>query len=178
MFIPKQTRLMTTLLVISIFALVFLVGCSKAPTAPDNQKTTTLLKRSFAASKILGESAYTETIISADKGGAITLHDVELYFPPDALDSDTLIFVNIPDLSVFANDFGTEGLIFNVPVRVTMNYRDADLSGINETSIKMAWFNEGTGMWDIIDCTLDQANKQVIAEVEHFSAYALITDEQ
>lgn len=178
MFIAKHTKLMTTLFAVSLFALIGLVGCSEAPTGIDSQETTTLLKRSFAATKVLGEEAYTETIISAGEGGIVALHDVELYFPPNALDNDTLISINVPDLSVFANDFGTDGLFFNVPVRVTMGYRDADLSGIDETTIKMAWFNDRTGNWDIISCILDQVNKQVIAEVYHFSAYALITDER
>ena len=174
----KHTKLMTTLFAVSLFAFVGLVGCSNAPTGLNSQEPTTLLKRSFAATKVLGDMAYIETIISANEGGIVTLHDVELYFPPNALDNDTLISINVPDLSVFANDFGTEGLFFNVPVRVTMGYRDADLSGIDETTIKMAWFNDRTGAWDIINCELDIANKQVIAEVYHFSAYALITDER
>ncbi|MCP4706877.1 MAG: hypothetical protein GY865_19940 [candidate division Zixibacteria bacterium] len=178
MLISRHTKLFTTLFVLCLFAFVGLVGCSKAPVSPDTQSSTTLLKRTFAASKVLGDEAYTETIVSAADGGVVAFHDVELYFPPNALSSDTLISISIPDLTVFANNFGTDGLFFNVPVRVAMNYRDADLSGIDETTIKMAWLNKSTGEWDIIDCVLDQANKLVIAEVYHFSAYALITDER
>ena len=77
---------------------------------------------------------------------------------------------------MFANDFGTEGLQFNVPVRVTMSYRDADLSGVNESNIAMAWYNDRAERWDVIDCKLDIVNKTVTASVNHFSAYALISD--
>ena len=166
--------------VISVMAiLVFsgLIGCSKSPLNSEEPQDVRLLKRSFSAYKTLGDSAYIERIVSADLGGRLLLYDVQLYFPPRALSSDTLIFVNIPDLSVFANHFGTDGLAFNVPVQVVMSYRDADLSGVDESSIKMAWFNEEIGKWDIIDCSLNQDDKTVTAYVEHFSAYALITDE-
>ena len=178
MFMSKKRKLKTVLFAAAVLALVSLVGCSKVPTAIEEQGTTTLLKRSVSAQKILGDAAYTEAKVSAAAGGVVALPDVELYFPPKALSSDTLIFIDVPDLSVFANNFGTDGLVFNVPVKVTMNYRDADLTDVVESTIKMAWYNERTGNWDIIDCILDQENKLVIAEVMHFSAYALITDER
>jgi hypothetical protein len=177
MFTTKNNFYLAAMMLLSVLAFVGLIGCSEVPSGPEDQQTVNLLTRSFSAQKILGDSAYLETIISASEGGKFELHDVQLYFPPKALDNDTLISISIPDLSVFANDFGTDGLVFNVPVRVTMNYRDADLTGINESTIKMAWYNEHTDSWDIIDCELNLANKTVTADVNHFSAYALITDE-
>ncbi len=172
----KTNRLMTALFSIVIFIFVGLVGCSQCPTGIDEQESAALLKRSLSAQKVLGDAVYTEAVISASEGGTLILNDVELYFPPKALANDTLISIDIPDMSVFANNFGTNGLVFNVPVRVTMSYRDADLTGITETNIKMAWFNDRTGTWDIIDCKLDSVNKRVIANVYHFSAYGLISD--
>jgi len=156
-----------------------IMGCSQIPNANNETDVTdnqTLLTRAPSAAKVLGESAYFETIISAGDGGVVKLLDVELEFPSGALNSDTLISIDIPDLMVFANHFGTDGLVFNVPVRVTMSYRDADLSGIDENSIKMAWYNNTTDHWDIIDCQLNSADKTVTAFVYHFSAYGLISD--
>jgi len=177
MFKSHKLKLMAVLLALTAFAFIGLVGCSEMPTKPDEPNNTVLLKRNVAAYKVLGDADYFETVVSAEEGGVVSLHDVTINFPPRALSSDTLISIDIPDLSVFANNFGTDGLVFNVPVRVVMSYRDADLSGVNETSIKMAWYNDATEGWDIIDCFLDLDNKTVTADVMHFSAYALITDQ-
>ena len=171
-----NNQLTTVMVTIVAVALVGLAGCSQIPTNSSEPEGPTLLKRSTSSYKPTGDSLYTEAIMSAENGGTLALWDVELYFPPDALDSDTLISITIPDAEVFANHFGTNGLEFNRSVRVIMNYRDADLSGVNESRIKMAWYNERTRSWDIIYCSLDIENKTVTAYVNHFSAYALISD--
>jgi len=170
-------------IIVAIFAvmamLVFssMVGCSKAPTVNEENDSATLLTRAnLPVGKLVGEAAYFDTVLTAEEGGIVSLLDVELYFPPFALASDTLISIEIPDISVFANEFGTDGLYFKKPVRVTMSYRDADLSNVREENIKMAWFNERTEQWDVIDCLLDAENKTVTGYVYHFSAYALISD--
>jgi len=181
-----RTTVMVTIVAV---VLVGLAGCSQIPTNSSELEEPTLLKRSTSSYKPTGDSLYTETIMSAEHGGTLALWDVELYFPPDALDSDTLISITIPDAEVdtlisitipdaevFENRFGTDGLEFDEPVRVIMNYRDADLSGVNESTIKMAWYNERTRSWNIIYCSLDIENKTVTAYVNHFSAYALISD--
>ena len=164
---------------LAILSIVGIMGCSQAPTAnieAEDSDNQVLLSRSPSVAKLLGESASFETIVSAKEGGVVRLLDVELSFPPFALSNDTLISIDIPDLSLFANDFGTDGLVFNVPVKVVMSYRDADLSGVDESAIKMAWFNNSTDSWDIIDCQLDISAKTVTAFVNHFSAYGLISD--
>ncbi|PKK84197.1 MAG: hypothetical protein CVT49_04310 [candidate division Zixibacteria bacterium HGW-Zixibacteria-1] len=158
---------------------VGIMGCSQLPTANDEPviaDNPILLTRAASAAKILGDSAYVETIISAQLGGVVSLIDVELSFPPGSLNNDTLISIAIPDLFVFENHFGTDGLVFNMPVKVVMSYRDADLTGIDETSIKMAWYNDSFDHWDIIDCEINFENKTVTAFVNHFSAYGLISD--
>jgi hypothetical protein len=170
-------RFVAALFALTAFAFVALAGCSQSPIeSQEPNSSPKLLKRSPVAAKVLGDSAYIETVVPADFGGAVSLCDVELYFPPRALNNDTLISICIPNLSVFENHFGTDGLVFNQPVRVVMNYRDADLSDVNEATIKMAWFNALNGEWDAIDCILDTAGKTVTAHVYHFSAYALISD--
>ncbi len=173
----EKKRLMVALVALVSLALVGLVGCSQNPAAPSDSADRAILKRVVPVGKLLEGENYTEVRVSAAEGGTVQLWDVELYFPPEALSSDTLISIEIPDISQFANHFGTDGLVFNVPVRVTMSYRDADLSNVDETHISLAWFNDHTEEWDVIACRLDPFNKTVTGFVEHFSAYALITDE-
>jgi len=57
-----------------------------------------------------------------------------------------------------------------------MSYRDADLTGIDESTIRIGWLNGSTGLFQDVVCTLDRVNKTVSGEVMHFSAYALISD--
>jgi len=165
------------IIAVAAIFLIALVGCSKSPTVSDEPSQPKLLKRTASAQKLLEGSAYVDTVLTAKEGGVVSLVDVHLSFPPGALPSDTLVFIEIADLSVFENHFGTDGLVFNLPVKVVMSYRDADLSGIVETSITLAWFNEYTGQWNRMPCVLDIFNKTVTGYVNHFSAYALISDD-
>ena len=117
-----------------------------------------------------------DQVISAETGGRLEFFDVIIEVPAGAIDNDTTFSILIPDLSVFYNEFGTNGLVFNVPVKVTMSYRDADLTGVVEESIRIAYFNNVTGEFEDIVCQLDTVNKVVKAELHHFSAYGLISD--
>jgi hypothetical protein len=177
MFKSKGKRFLTgAIFAAMVLLMVLAVGCSQMPTQSTEPSQPTLLKRNVAAYKVLGESAYTDTVLSARDGGVVSLVDVQLEFPANALANDTLISISIPDISVFKNDFGTAGLVFNEPVKVVMSYRDADLSGVVESHITLAWYNEATGQWDKMICEVDTINKTVSGYLEHFSAYALISD--
>ena len=77
---------------------------------------------------------------------------------------------------MFFNEFGTHGLVFPKPVKVTMSYRDADLSGVNESTIRIVWYDERDGLFKDIDCTVDPVAKTVTGYLNHFSAYGLVSD--
>jgi hypothetical protein len=156
-----------------------MASCSQLSTkfeATDGDESVNLLRRQAVFALPTGDSLYVERIIQAADGGTLSLLDVELNFPPGALDSDTLASICIPNILLFENRFGTHGLVFNHPVRVVMSYRDADLSGVDESTITIAWFDEGSGSWDRMECVLDTVNKTVSGYLNHFSAYALISD--
>lgn len=157
-------------------------GCSHAPTAPSNsgsEEPLVLRRASRANHGAEGASPVNlvvEQVISSSTGGSLSLLDVSLQIPPGAVPNDTLFSITIPDDQVFYNEFGTHGLVFNVPVTVTMSYRDADLTGIDESTITVAWHNGDSGQWEAIACVLDQVNKTVTGQLNHFSAYGLISD--
>lgn len=174
----KATRVWGVAVV--ILSMVLFVGCSENPmgVAPD-QSEPQLLQRSTLAVEAIQRSTvplYTERVVSAAEGGVMTLFDVVLEIPAGAVPNDTLFSIAIPDINVFYNEFGTNGLVFDVPVKVTMSYRDADLTGIDESTIRIGWLNGSTGLFQDVVCTLDRVNKTVSGEVMHFSAYALISD--
>lgn len=177
MFKAQQKSFFTGVFILAAVVLfTVLMGCSQNPLQSASQDQPRLLKRNLATMKIGDVPAYTDTVLSAATGGVVSLADVELTFPPRALSNDTLIFIDIPDIAVFENHFGTDGLRFNAPVKVVMSYRDADLVGINESTIRLAWLNDATGEWNSMACTLDTVNKTVAGYLQHFSAYALISD--
>lgn len=171
---------------IKAFALLFsfvlvLVGCSESPVATGPDNGPIVLSRSAASgvfANSTGGSMYAEEMISAEEGGRLTLFDVTLEIPAGAIDSDTLFSITIPDINVFYNEFGTHGLVFNEPVKVVMSYRGADLSGVDETTIRIGWYNPYNGDFQDVDCTVDTSTKTVTGYLDHFSAYALISDEK
>ncbi|MEZ5357770.1 MAG: hypothetical protein R3F48_03000 [Candidatus Zixiibacteriota bacterium] len=171
-------RFVATLLV--MFSLVLFAGCSQSPTGTDSTESQvhvlTRMPADGAAFKVL--SYYTSETISAKDGGIIELYDVTLEVPPGAVDTDTTFSIGIPDISVFYNEFGTSGLVFNVPVTVTMSFRDADLTGVDVSTIRIAYFNEESGQIEDVDCRVDFERQVVTAKLYHFSAYGLISDEQ
>jgi hypothetical protein len=157
-------------------------GCSKNPmesTETNQSSGPQLLQRnpgSVSGAQLSGPTLYTEQIVSSLSGATMVLYDVTLIVPPLAVSNDTLFSISIPDADLFYNEFGTSGLQFNVPVTVIMNYRDADLTGIDESTIRLAWYDEYYQSWRDMNCTVDQINKCVTGQLDHFSSYGLISD--
>jgi hypothetical protein len=159
-------------------ALAVLIGCSQTPTQPTASEPRLLTRASFGASgaALAPVDLYTEAVIPSRSGGTLSLLDVILTVPAGAVKNDTLFSISVPDDELFYNEFGTSGLVFDVPVTVTMSYRNADLSGITESHIKLAWLDERTNTWRSMACVVDTVSKTVTGNLYHFSAYGLISD--
>lgn len=165
-----------------IVIMLVLTGCSQSPVSINNEESQpVLLKRSASYAKELNLSPvndfHCEQVISAKDGGTLTFYDVTLEIPPGAVKDDTVFSIKIPDINVFYNEFGTEGLVFNVPVTVTMSYREADLTSVKEETIRIAFYNEDSERFEDIDGIINYKNMTVTARLYHFSAYGLISDE-
>jgi len=166
------------ILILGLFVTVF-AGCSGSPTGPSvpsNDGPRLLTRTSSSMTALMGASLFLEQVIPASTGGRIELFDVVLDIPAGAVRNDTLFSIGIPDPSVFYNVFGTHGLVFDRPVTVTMSYRDADLTGVNESSLRIAYYNEKTGTFEAVNGVVDTNLKVVKAQLYHFSAYGLISD--
>lgn len=167
------------LMIVALASLLAIAGCSRSPLGDTNLTAEPqLLQRSATSSPVLMTPAnlYCEQVISADQGGRLELMDVVLDIPPHAVPNDTLFSIFIPDINTFYNEFGTDGLVFDVPVKVTMSYRDADLSLVDESSIRIGFYDPATGQFDDVVCDVNFANKTVTGYLTHFSAYGLISD--
>lgn len=179
----NQFKFSSRVFLFVVFALMLVVGCSNTPLDPQTEaeeaSIPNLLQRSAASSSSLALSPlnlHTEAVIPAATGGQLVLFDVILEVPAGAVSNDTLFTIDIPDINVFYNEFGTNGLVFDVPVKITMSYRDADLSGVNVSTIRIGWFNRSTGLFEDVVCDIDYDTQTVVGYVDHFSAYALISD--
>ena len=171
----------TPLLAVLAIGTFLMVGCSGNPVG-EIASEPTLLQRFVSADgpeyarRIKEVTSYAEKIISSKWGGKLSVTGIVLSIPKRAVANDTLFSINLPDLNVFYAEFGTDGLEFDNPVTVTFSYADADMAGVDESSISLAWYNEKFNRWHKIDCEVDIVNKTVTGQLEHFSAYGLISD--
>lgn len=70
-------------------------------------------------------------------------------------------------------NFGPHGIQFNEPAEVELSYKMADLTGIDENSLKVFYFNETTQLWELIGGVVDTSKKKITVYLPHFSRYAL-----
>jgi len=70
-------------------------------------------------------------------------------------------------------EFGPEGTEFNNPVKVEFSYRLADLGDIDEDDLRVFYYNEDTGEWELIGGEVDKKEKIIRVLLKHFSRYAI-----
>ena len=159
-FKTNRTAILTTMVL--LVATMLFAGCSRSPVSPDNTATQPqVLQRTTAPEGVAFSPVdlYKEVVFNPDEGGTLVLLDVVLEVPPGAVTSPEVFSIFIPDDEIFYNEFGTDGLVFDTPVTVTMSYRNADLSGVDESTIRIGFYNDRTGEWENTDCKLDKVNK-------------------
>lgn len=75
------------------------------------------------------------------------------------------------DIKALIN-YTTELDSFNVPVTVSYTYTDADVSGLDESSLSMYHFASST--WSQLDdCSVDLGNNTITCNAPHFSIFAI-----
>lgn len=177
---PKRKQLWKAGIAMALVLLFVVVGCSDNPVVSKPKGEPRLLTRAIDLNSGISQSTtdyHVSKLISAQSGGVVSLLDVQLIVPPAALANDVTFDITIPDITVFFNEFGPSGLTFMKPVTVIMSYRNADLSGVDESTIRIGYYNPNTDTFEDMLCEVDHFNKVVKAQLHHFSAYALISDE-
>ncbi len=121
-----------------------------------------------------------EKLITVAQGGKIEVGDPvhgisKLNFKPGDVSQDVLVTFSWESTGLLQGgaEFSPHGTTFNNPVKVTLSYKDADLTGINEQDIKIWYFNEIEGVWELIASDVNTEKKQVKGYLEHFSRYAI-----
>ncbi len=173
----KLNSKLLAFMAVTALAVSLFTGCSKAPLeSPASEPKLLQRGATLSSAQLSGSNMYVEQIVPSSTGATLSLLDVILIVPPLAVNNDTLYSISIPDPTLFYNDFGTDGLHFNSPVTVIMSYRDANLTGISETTIRLAWFDTYYQAWQSMPCKVDFINKTVTGQLSHFSSYGLISD--
>lgn len=107
-------------------------------------------------------------------GGTIWHGGHKIVFPSDALPQDATASIAISPSDYIQVDFGPDGW-FNKDVTVTISYKNVDLTGISESSLTLAWYDETTGQWIEIGGTVDTKKKWITAKTKHFTQYTIST---
>lgn len=75
-----------------------------------------------------------------------------------------------------AYDFGPAGATFNPPATLTWEYDPEELpEGAAEEDLVLAFYDEETGEWVILECTVDIDNNVITASIAHFTTFATLS---
>lgn len=171
---PKAFALLacSTLLVASI-------GCSPgSPTAPSSAPLNVVESPNFirilsTSSKGVQEMTLTADVaskmISARDGGIISNGRVTLEFPPNALDEDTEISIEMDTDGTLGVELKPHGIQFNRPVTMRMDLKGTTAEGQGGTSTTLR-FNETQEWWEVID-KVQSHNNEIKSTLNHFSKY-------
>ncbi len=84
--------------------------------------------------------------------------------PPPGLNIIGLVFDLLP-----------EDAHFSPALIVTMKYKHENIPpGVLETNLKAGYYNEATGEWVEVECTINTVTDEIICKIFHFSYYAVI----
>ncbi|MGM0484274.1 MAG: hypothetical protein ACQERI_06985, partial [Candidatus Krumholzibacteriota bacterium] len=152
-----QSTIRKFLITITFLSVLAAYGCGDyTPVSPSQDDTTmpgvenplfvrllsTPEESSYTA---ISSSMITEKIISAEDGGTIDNGYFSLYFPPGALDEDTMISIKMPDYPNAMVRLEPHGIEFNRDVILSL-----DVDKTDAESMGVLWFNENTGIWEDI----------------------------
>ena len=107
-------------------------------------------------------------------GGTVTLGYHSYIIPPGAIDGQLTFTLAYASLSGIAVDCGPSPCSFDLPVRLSISYRntDYDREGADPSALQI-WYAAEDGTNIPLESHLDPGNRIVWAEVDHFSRYIL-----
>jgi hypothetical protein len=167
-------------------------GCEQGPStanlSPIQPEITTnrpaLAKAANSKKRLKKQHANTGGRVSkvmGHKGGKLELGDYKVEVPKDALTEEREISITViddagnyydVDFRPRRADFGADGW-FKRPVKITITYDDADLSGIDPNTLAISWYDEATGEWIDVASEIDAKKNKITAWVWHFTQYSI-----
>ena len=168
-------------------------------TSADNNFTTLGCTGDATVEETINETVATSTgaTINLDTGTANITLDIPAGFDEDGeqdvefqvnqLNADEIIVSlgaptnlevlggHVYDFSAFI-DLETTLDTFDQALTLTINYTDAEVSGLEETSLSMYYWN-GTAWEELTDCTVDATANTLTCTTTHFSTFAVFGEE-
>ena len=110
----------------------------------------------------------------------------ELNINPSESFSNVLINITAPNENKPSNLPRVKELEINAPglnnkidsAALKVYYTSSEISGINEDSLKLYYYNETSQTWEALPSIVNKIEKYVEANLEHFSTYGLFGEQQ
>jgi hypothetical protein len=155
-------------------ALVLLSCSDRHPLTPDSRSV-------IQAAAVAGNSSHgllpcrplaydSATLRIGPQGGSIRVSRHVLDIPPHAITRPVDITVVAPSDTVNRVEFRPEGLVFGVPVRLTMSYQNC-FESANPKGI--AYTTDSLQILEDVPAKDDPRGKKVAGKLDHFSSYAV-----
>ena len=120
--------------------------------------------------------------VVGSNGGVFTLIEdaVVLEFPANALAGDTPITVEqVQDVSGLPQpisgpvfDFGPDGIVFDVPVTLTIGYDPSEIPpGVPEERLGIYKLDDNHPFWDPVESVVDLSDQTVSGDIDGFTAF-------
>ncbi|MFA6093804.1 MAG: hypothetical protein WCU88_09605 [Elusimicrobiota bacterium] len=79
-----------------------------------------------------------------------------------------------------AVEYGPSGTVFSSPALLVLSYDPLLLAGngLNEDDLKIHYWNDGAGQWEVLPSAVDKQAKTVSARTGHFSVYQVLAAPQ
>jgi len=145
--------------------------------------TTTLQIAATEVDNLLAESGPSSATIPPEGGTLVYTNtqglSVSIKFPPNSVaTTQTVSYVPLNDLPSDGLAFAlVPDLTFTQPVTITLNYRNSDVTGMDENTLKLYQYDWATSSWvDANPCggyVREPENNILQAAVCHFSDYGL-----
>lgn len=183
-------------LVAAAALMISAVGCSDSGTTPRGDSyvdAPTLLSRPLAKATSAAAVGIEDSVLIDDSaGGNLEVGDETVghsgvSFPEGAFDGDSPLPSDFKIVKVKVTRFGEvtaelhpEGVTFKKPVWLSLSYKGADLTGIDESKLVILYLNENLEppVWEVVEgSVVDVQKKTVGAPLSHFSRYGVGSDE-
>ncbi len=181
---------------VNLTAGIFMTGlalnfnaCTESPIQSENKTVSTqrapgelkILKSTSPLS--LGKFFSKAKLITVENGGKIEVGSGEhgksmLDFKPGDVSQDVTVQFEWESTGFLTGgaEFSPHGTTFNNPVKIRLSYKDADLTGVDEKDLRIWYFNETEGVWELIGDEVNEDKKYVEGYINHFSQYALAAE--
>lgn len=134
--------------------------------------------------------------VTPASGGTVAVSDnsAAASFPANAVSANTS--VSITPTTTFTAPAATQGVAgnkafefkaessgaevknFSKNVTLTFKYKDADIAGLKESTLKIYYWNAATSKWVLVGGTVSAAENTVTVNVNHFTLYTIIGDKE